>query len=243
MPEARAFRPTSPVDWLESERVRFRQLLGLRLPVHLELGLHPETHVCAACTAARAIQRVAVEERAPLIWTEVASVLPGQEGVAAPPPWLRVLLPGEEVGPVRFLGPVRGDLAQGLVETVRDLVAAPAPSMEGWEEVRARLKRRHHFRIYAAWRCADAPAVIRHLARLVHAAPDRLALDVVDAESFPRDARKHGVRMLPTVTVDDFGHFYGNPDEQELAHTLLDILPSGNLPYPSTLGGGPGVGL
>ena len=232
-----------PDGWAEGERERMRPLEGLRVPLKLELGLHPETHVCHACTAARAVRRVAESAALPVIWVEVAPVLPGQEGVAAPPPWLRVLLPGDEVGPVRFLGPVRGDLLRGLADVAVDLAAEVPSPLQGWEEVLGRLKRRHHIRVYAAARCPDAPPVVRHLARLAHAVPSRLALDVLDVETFPREARKHGVRTLPTVTVDDFAHFYGHPEEEHLRRALEDVLPSGSLPYPSIAGGGPSLGL
>lgn len=224
-------RAPGPAGWEEGVRRELRRLEHLPVALHLELGLHPATHACAACTAARRVRDIGSELGLPLVWREVAPVLPGQEGVAAPPPWLRVLLPGSEDGPVRFLGPVRGDLLDGLVRVLEDVAAPVPPPMEAWKEVLPRLHRRHFFRVFTAARCSDGPPVIRSLARLVHTAPARLALDVLDAETFPQLARRFGVRTLPTVTIDNFAHFYGPPDERHLANAIEDVLPSGGFPY------------
>lgn len=180
-----------------------------------------------------------------LVWVEVASVLPGHEGVAAPPPWLRVLPPGSESGPVRFLGPPRGDLLEGLVRVALDLSSErPDPPLrEGWRELAARTHRRHHFRIFASSRCSDAPSVIRSLARLVHLRPDHLAVDVIDVETFPKEARRRSVRHLPTVTIDDFAHFYGPADDEELLEAIVHVMPSGELPYPGVKGESPFGGM
>lgn len=228
-----------PTGWEDDVRERLARLRSLQLTFHLEMGLHPETHVCASCTAARRVRAISEEEKAPLLWVEVAPVLPGQEGVAAPPPWTRVLLPGSEAGPVRFLGPLRGDLLGALANVLQDLSAPTPPSLEAWKEVLPRLRRRHHFRVFAAARCADAPAVVRSLARVVHTSPDRLALDVIDVDTFPAMARHYGVRFMPTVTLDDFAHFYGPPDERHLAHAVADVLPSGGFAFAGPRGDNP----
>ena len=203
------------------------------------MGLHPVTHACVSCTAARKVREIAEEEQAPLVWVEVAAVNPGQEGVAAPPPWTRVLLPGSEAGPVRILGPPRGDLLGALAFVLEDLASGAKPTAEDWNEVLPRLRRRHHFRVFSAFRCADVPPVVRHLARVVHTSPERLALDVVDVDTFPEMARHYGVRFMPTVTLDDFAHFYGPPDERHLAHAIADVLPSGGFTYAGPRGDNP----
>jgi hypothetical protein len=175
----------------------------------------------------------------PVQWVEVAPVQPGQEGVAAPPPWARVLLPGSEAGPVRFLGPLRGDLLGAFAQVLEDVAGSVGPTPVAWEDVLPRLRRRHHFRVFAAARCLDAPSVIRNLARVVHTAPDRMALDVVDVDTFPAMARHYGVRFMPTVTLDDFAHFYGPPDEEHLAEAVADVLPSGGFAFPGPRGESP----
>lgn len=228
-----------PRAWLKEERPRLQPLRLLSRNIRLELGLHPVDHACAPCTAARAVRSLAEEEKLPLTWEEVASVLPGQEGVAAPPPWMRTLVPGTETGPVRFLGPVRGDLMAAWVEALQDLDRTEAPTSSIWADVQRRLRRRHHFRVFGAPRCPDEVPVVRWLARLVHADPERLALDVIDVDTFPTLARRHGVRTLPIVTIDDFAHFHASPGEEHLAHALEDVLPSGGFAYPGARGDSP----
>ncbi len=233
------------IDWVEAERPRLRLLRQLPVPVHLEQGLHPPEHVCAACSSARVLRRAAEEEGAQLLWVEVAHVVPGQEGIAAPPPWLRILAPGSETGPVRFLGTPRGDLLEGLVQVVQDVAGGTAPSdlSADWKAFAERTHRRHHFRIFASAKNSDAPSVVRALARFVHLRPERLALDVIDVEAFPEEARRRGVRHLPTVTIDDFAHFYGPPREDELLHAIEHVMPSGDLPYAGPKGESPFGGM
>lgn len=228
-----------PSDWEKDVRERLTKLATIPVPFHLEMGLHPSDHACVSCTAARRVRAISEEVRANLVWVEVAPVLPGQEGVAAPPPWTRVLLPGSEAGPVRFLGPLRGDLLGALACVLEDLTSNTPPSAEDWKEVLPRLRRRHHFRVFSAARCLDAPAVVRYLARVVHTSPDRLALDVVDVECFPAMAKHYGVRWMPTVTIDDFAHFYGHPDSRALAHSVADVLPSGGFAFAGPRGESP----
>lgn len=235
-----------PGRWTEQERARLLTLKTLRLPIHLELGLHPSEHACAACRAVRDLRAESEKLEIPLVWVEVASVPPGAEGVAAPPPWLRVLPPGSESGPVRFLGPPRGDLLASLLGVVQDVATTPLspPLGKGWKELAERVqRRRHHFRVFAAARNADAPPVVRALARLVHLRPDRFALDVYDVETFPKEARRRGVRHLPCVTIDDFAHFYGPPDEGELLEAIEHVMPSGVLPYAGVKGESPFGGM
>ncbi|MDE1819404.1 MAG: hypothetical protein KGJ23_00675 [Euryarchaeota archaeon] len=237
--------PRAPPDWVEEEKEHLERLRSLPTPVKVEQGLHPPEHACAACTAARALRALFEREKVPILWVEVAHVLPGQEGVAAPPPWLRILLPGEETGPVRFLGPPRGDLLEGLTMVLRSIVVPedPPPLLPGWKDLAARSNRHHHLRVFAAARNADAPPVIRTLGRFVHLKPERWALDVIDVETFPREARRRAVRHLPTVTIDDFAHFYGPPDEEELLEAVRHVMPSGALPYLGVKGESPFGGV
>ncbi len=198
-------------------------------PVRLEVGLHPASYPCEACSLVRDLLSWLREHRPDVEKNEVATVVPGREGEASPPPWIRVLLTGEEDGPVRFLGPPRGASLSAFLEVLGESARATPPAGP-WRELLSRIRRHHLVRVFTEASAKDTVPLVRALARLSRAAYPRLSLDVVDVATFPALAARHGLRALPTVTVDDVGQFYGSPEEEELRAALEDVLPSGSWP-------------
>ncbi len=202
---------------------------GPQGPVRLEVGLHPISYPCEACSSARSLLRWLEEHRPDVQSNEVAPVVPGREGEASPPPWIRILLQGEEDGPVRFLGPPRGANLSAFLEVLTES-ALGTPPTGAWVGLLSRLRRHHLVRVFTEAAAGDTVPLVRALARLSRAAYPRLSLDVLDVATFPAWASRHGLRALPTVTVDDVGQFYGSPEEEELRSALEEVLPSGSWP-------------
>jgi len=224
----------TPLTMSEDERAAADRLLlerwpGPGGPVRLEVGLHLPSHPCTPCSSARSLLRWLEEERPDVEANEIAPVVPGREGEASPPPWIRILLTGEEDGPVRFLGPPRGANLSAFLEVLRESAQGTAPT-GAWADLLSRLRRHHLVRVFTEASAGDTGPLVRALARLSRAAYPRLSLDVVDVATFPAWAKRHGLRALPTVTVDDVGQFYGSPEEEELRAALEEVLPSGSWP-------------
>jgi hypothetical protein len=198
-------------------------------PVRLEVGLHPASYTCEACSAARSLLKWLEKERPDVEANEVAPVVPGREGEASPPPWIRVLLTGEEDGPVRFLGPPRGANLSAFLDVLQESARGTPPDA-AWSGLLSRLRRHHLVRVFTEASAGDTAPLVRTLARLGRAAYPRLSLDVIDVATFPSWATRHGLRALPTVTVDQVGQFYGSPEEEELRAALEEVLPSGAWP-------------
>lgn len=203
------------------------RLADLPNPIHLEAGLHPPSTGCQVCSRARSLLDAFNRFQPHVVSEVVADVLPGQEGEAAPPPWIRVL---EADGCQRYLGvPDQRTLeafTDLLKETSEGLLLPPGP-------LRAQLEapgRRLHLRLFVSASSSECGRAILLFGRTVRTVPRRLTLDVIDVDDLPRVARLFGVKTLPCATVGDFAHFVAPTSEADLLHVLQDVLPSGGWP-------------
>ncbi len=198
-------------------------------PVRLEVGTHPESYPCEECSSTRALLAELAAQSRDLNYAFVAPTAPGHEGEASPPPWIRLLLPGEEDGPVRFLGTPAGWNRRAFEGALEEFVR-PVPLDPEWEGIVARIRRHHLVRVFTDPSARDTVPLVRHLARLSQRVFPRMSVDVVNVPSFPAWTRRLSLRWLPAVAVDDVARFYGTPEEPELRSALSEALPSGGWP-------------
>lgn len=220
----------TPPQGAEVAPALLERLRKLPQPIHLEAGLHPDSSPCPVCPRARSLLE-ALRPLQPHVMVEiVAAILPGQEGEAAPSPWIRIL---EAEGCQRYLGvPSHRSLDAFIAileETARGTLLPPG-------ELRGRLERpgpRLHMRLFISARsgeCSDAMLLFARTARTV---PTRLRLDVIDVDDLPTLTRTFGVKTLPCATVGDFAHVHAPTSEEDLLRVLHDVLPSGGWPPPT----------
>jgi hypothetical protein len=226
--------PGPEVPLSREDRDRLRPLLDLPRTVHLEIGLHAPDPPCDPCRRVEGLRSVLQADFPRLEVEEVAPVLRGQEGPAAPPPWIRIV---EDGGIVRFLGVPSGHVLAGWVQLLTEVAAGPPHLGGALERWASNLHRHLHARLFVASAARAAGESILLFARLARRATPQIRLDILEVETFASEARRAGVKHLPTVKINDFAHFFAGLTEEELATVLSDVVnPTESFLFPLTEG-------
>jgi|GEM_PF-5320606 alkyl hydroperoxide reductase subunit AhpF len=189
-------------------------------------GLHADGYACRACDEAEGLRRGLATVTNRIHLEEIAPVQPGQEGPAAPPPWIRA----EPCPNVRFLGAPLGYPLDAFVEFLLTGGDDPQKVPEVLRRVAGSMARRHHLRLFLSREVRDAPGAMRSCVALARLARTRTELDVIDVRAFPEMATRFRVRMLPVLCIDQSSRLYPDPDLSEFARALADRLPDGGWP-------------
>jgi len=110
---------------------------------------------------------------------------------------------------MRFYGIPAGYEIHSLISAVRELGGIPADLPSEIEERISKLEKDIHIRVFVTPTCPYCPGAVITGHRLAML-NDRIVAEAVEANSFPDESSKYGVRGVPKIVINETHEFVGS---------------------------------